>query len=282
MIAQYFDCHIEHTFYEMCIWNSTNCPSRHHYILTENGGGIVEEKNIINEILEHVPEDIKEKTLNNAISLMKVMFKDPLIEIGNIFSDKIKAKRYYNMIHIISEANQKLQEKGISPNEPSLKVIMQLLEKGSLEDDLDLRSKWSSLLKNSLDETKKNDTHIAYVSILNELTPSEAMVLDYLYNEFNGDSFDVFHAGYLAEREYEINFDIFKIYLDNFHRLNLVDNTLDRDIHKFLKESKLEVFEFQEEYIKMNEINNSRSIDFDGTVFSFSYLCKGFMEACTS
>lgn len=65
----------------------------------------MDEQNFVSEIIENVPDSIKKETLNGAISLMKVLFKDPLIEIGNIFTDKIKSKRYSNMISIIADAN---------------------------------------------------------------------------------------------------------------------------------------------------------------------------------
>jgi hypothetical protein len=237
---------------------------------------------VISELIEQVPDNIKKETLNSAISLMKVLFKDPLIEIGNIFTDKLKSKRYSTMINIVADAHQKLLKAGLSPSEPSLKVIMPLLESSSLEEDINLKNKWSSLLKNALDENKNADSHIAYINILKELTSKEGLVLDFLFKSFDGNRFDVYHASYLLEEELGIESDVFYIYLDNFQRMKLVESTLDREIYSYLQDSKYEVYQYREEYSNNVEIKNSREFNVENTQMVFTYLCNGFMKACAS
>lgn len=242
----------------------------------------MDEHKLISEMIEQVPDNIKKETLNSAISLMKVLFKDPLIEVGNIFTDKIKSKRYSNMINIVADAHKKLLKAGLSPNEPSLKVIMPLLESSSLEEDINLKNKWSSLLKNALDKNKVADSHIAYINILKELTSTEGLVLDFLYNRFDGNQFDVFDASRLLEEELAIESDAFYIFLDNFQRMKLVDSTLDRQIYSHLQDSKYEIYQYREEYFNNMEIKNISKFNIESTEMDFTYLCNGFMKACSS
>ncbi|WP_339158314.1 Abi-alpha family protein [Paenibacillus sp. FSL W8-0186] len=239
----------------------------------------MDEKNIINELIEQVPDDIKEKSLAGAVSVLGILLKEPLIEVGHLLQDKIKAKRYSNMIDIIARAKDKLGKKGVSLNEPSLKVILPLLENSSLEDDEGLKDKWSSLLRNVLDESKANDPHLSFVNILNELTPKEAQILDYLYKNYGENSFDVFESGYLIESEFGIDFENFKVYLDNFIRLAIVENILDRELRDFLRNNKIYVEETREEYFRTFDVV-SKEFNINGTNLNFTYLGKALLEAC--
>lgn len=131
---------------------------------------------------------------------------------------------------------------------------MPLLENGSLEEDLKLKDKWSSLLKNALDEGKLTDSHITYINILKELTPTEGLVLDFLYKEFDWNGFEVFYAAHLIEDKHKITSEVFYIHLDNFQRMKLIESTLNREIYKYLENSEYEVNEYREGYFSNVEV----------------------------
>ncbi|PUA40363.1 hypothetical protein C8Z91_04465 [Paenibacillus elgii] len=240
----------------------------------------MDDKNILPEIMNQLPEEIKLKAMNSAVSLLKVLFKDPMVEFGNFITDKIKAKRYAHMIDVIASVNEKLIAAGISPNEPSLKVIIPLLENCSLEEDKNLKEKWSFLLKNALDPAQNNDIHLAYINILRELTPNEALILDFLFNELGADCFDILYACQLVETKLKIDSDIFYIYMDNFERLKLIESNLDLNIFSYLKNRNNEENQIQGKYHSL--ISNVNKFNVEISEFSFTFLGRSFMVSCNT
>lgn len=159
-----------------------------------------------------------EKFLGNIIN-------PPMKEIGELLVDKVRFWRFKNQINILNKAKEYLEQNKINPKKISLKVLIPLLETGSLEEDEFMQNKWAALLANAVNPDFEEEIKPSFVEILKELTPTEVKLLDKMFEELNKK---------LPEAKYEELFSIDRIckYLglsrekyyvmsDNLIRLNL-------------------------------------------------------------
>ena len=102
-------------------------------------------------------------------------------EGGGIISDTVKFWRWKNLVRIVKKAKDFIEEEEISPQEVPLKTTIPLLEGATLEEDASMQERWAALLSNAIAGNK--DVTPSYVSILSELSPMEAMLLDKIYDE---------------------------------------------------------------------------------------------------
>ena len=96
-----------------------------------------------------------------------------------ILNDNAQLARYQNFCRIVHEAEEIRKKYGLESNPLPLKLGMKFIEEGSLEDDETIQNMWASLLANSTSGTTGASTF--YISILKELTPPEAKVLNMFY-----------------------------------------------------------------------------------------------------
>jgi len=173
--------------------------------------------------------------VDKAVSFLEKIVNPPLKELGGLLSDKVKFWRFKNQINIILQAENFLKEKNIKPKKIPLKILYPLLQYSSWEEDKYMKRKWASLLANATNSKYSNDINLNYVEILNQITPLEAKILDYLYGAYNsirdidlrrGDKITPprhtsFHKQ-LAGNCLKIPEEEFNIFIDNLYRLNLI------------------------------------------------------------
>src|SRR3990172_5906071 len=96
-----------------------------------------------------------------------------------IVEDKLKYLRWERQIRLVERANCFLAEKGLP--QPSRKVPLQvaipLIQGGSLEEDDWLQDRWAALLVNAADASSHVEVRRAFISILEDLTPLDALLL---------------------------------------------------------------------------------------------------------
>ena len=101
-----------------------------------------------------------------------------------IVEDKLKYLRWERQIRLEDRANALLSERGLS--QPSRKVPLQiaipLIQGGSLEEDDRLQDRWAALLANAADAAAQIEVRRAFISILEDLTPLDASLLDKIYS----------------------------------------------------------------------------------------------------
>jgi abortive infection alpha-like protein len=100
-----------------------------------------------------------------------------------IVEDKLKYLRWERQIRLVERANQFLTKRGLS--QPSRKVPLQvaipLIQGGSLEEDDSLQDRWAALLVNAADASSNTEVRRAFISILEDLTPLDALLLEKIY-----------------------------------------------------------------------------------------------------
>jgi hypothetical protein len=121
--------------------------------------------------------------VQKAEGLLKVVLGPPAKEFGQLWKDRVSARRFRNLVKIAMEAKEQLSRAGLSPREVPLRIIHPLLEDASLEEDTDLQKRWASLLANASAGNSGSQVLPCYVDILRQLTPVEARFLDKAYNE---------------------------------------------------------------------------------------------------
>lgn len=101
-----------------------------------------------------------------------------------IVEDKLKYLRWERQVRLVERANQFLAKKGLS--NPSRKVPLQiaipLVQGGSLEEDNELQDRWATLLVNAADASSNVEVRRAFISILEDMTPLDALLLERIYS----------------------------------------------------------------------------------------------------
>jgi hypothetical protein len=102
-------------------------------------------------------------------------------ELGQLISDPIKNYRFKQAVKRLQEAQKRLAASGIKPKSVPLKTLYPILEGCSLEEDnSDLTSKWVGLLTSA---AAGHTIHASYPKILSELSPAEAKMLDFIFEQ---------------------------------------------------------------------------------------------------
>ena len=120
---------------------------------------------------------IIETSFEIAKNFLQKIINPPLEELGLLIADNIKYWRFKNQLKILTKADEYIKKNNIQVKQIPLKVLVPLLEGASLEEDNNLRDKWSALLVNYVDQYKNIDTLI-FPEILKQLSGNEARCLD--------------------------------------------------------------------------------------------------------
>ncbi len=102
-------------------------------------------------------------------------------EGGGILSDTVRYWRWKNKVGILKKAKKIIENLGLRTKKTPLKLIVPLLDFGSLEEDETIQQKWANLLANAM--AGNIEVKVSYIKILNELSPIEASILDKIYED---------------------------------------------------------------------------------------------------
>ena len=124
---------------------------------------------------------IVEETAKIAKEFLGKLVDPALEDGGGILSDTIKFWRFKNQVNLTLKAKEFLELKGINPARVLPKTLLPILENGSLEEDEEMRDKWSAMLAHAADPTSKVTIRPSYPEILKQLSPLEVHLLDKFY-----------------------------------------------------------------------------------------------------
>lgn len=108
----------------------------------------------------------------------------PLEQGVGIFEDRLKYMRWERQVRLMSRAAEFMAASGLSAPTKAvpLKLALPLLQGATLEEDDGLQDRWAALLVNAANAEFGFEIQRAYLSILEQLTPLEAQVLDLIYS----------------------------------------------------------------------------------------------------
>ena len=108
----------------------------------------------------------------------------PLEQAAGIVEDKLKYLRWERQMRLIQRANDFLTANGMS--EPTRQIPMNiaipLLQGASLEEDDQLQDRWAKLLVNAGDKESGINVPRIFVSIMDNLDPLSAEVMEKIYS----------------------------------------------------------------------------------------------------
>ena len=165
---------------------------------------------------------------------ISALIGEPTKELGGWVADGIRGKRFETQIKIYTKAQQLTSDAGLSPHSINLKILIPLLENGSLESNEDVADMWAHLLANA---SISDSIRSSYVTILGELEPIEAKILQYIFIEFNkrhGFNFEPTNEyagsieGALIQRVFQLDNAEFERSIDNLFRVRLLAPTASR------------------------------------------------------
>jgi hypothetical protein len=105
--------------------------------------------------------------------------------VGLIGGDWIKLWRWNNLVKIAGKVRTKCHELGIDPKTVAPKFLSQFFEASSLEENETLQEMWAKLLINRSIDSK---TNTYYITILKNLEPQEAELINLLFNQSSDDT----------------------------------------------------------------------------------------------
>ncbi|MBC2581392.1 Abi-alpha family protein [Clostridium sp. DJ247] len=215
----------------------------------------------IKELVDEIPNELKIK----AVSFLGELIGQPLREVGNIAFDNIRYLRIKNQVRLLLKAKEYFINNGLEPQKVPTQILVPLLEQGSLEENETLSEKWTALLVNA-SYLNGNSVRPSYIDILKQLTPLEAQILDYLFNQYKDYDFPLRHVKKRVFSEFKIDEKELLICIDNFLRLKLWNSELPDKLYELMSNAedkkKLEIMFYEK------------------ATYSFTMLGKDFIESC--
>ena len=161
-----------------------------------------------------------------ALEFLEKIIGGPIMEGTAILTDKIQYVRFKNKVNRTLKAIEFLKTKGIkTPKKIPIKDLSTLLEYSSYEDDETMQDCWSNLLANTLNPENEFDACHIFSQVLNQLSVSEVIVLNYMFiNCFQKSSE---HRPYFEKRDLirkcNSGFKTALLIVDNLLRLRLIE-----------------------------------------------------------
>lgn len=136
--------------------------------------------------MDNLPNEAINKVADAAIKFLGLILKPGAKSIGLLIDDKIRSWRVQNQVNILIKAQKFVESKGINIRAIPLKILVPLLENGSLEEDDDLQDLWAKMLANMLDSKENFQNHV-FPYILSQLSKDdfeELQKVAHLENEY--------------------------------------------------------------------------------------------------
>ncbi len=225
----------------------------------------------MNLILDEI--NYPKKILEIAEKMIDKLFGPAISESGELIADKIRFYRYKNQIKILNDVKRLLDEAGLSPKQIPLKLAVPLFENASLEEDASLQEMWTRLITNTSVSDYKVSLHKVCISILSNLSPIEARVLDMVKNDVLKKLNEENYLEIAGKKE-RIEFRPSQIYYRSFTIQSKF--SLKKDENEYLVDNlvRLGIFKWEPSEIEDN------SIDLEEWI-ALSNLGYNFLKECT-
>ncbi|MHB8520606.1 MAG: Abi-alpha family protein [Limisphaerales bacterium] len=166
--------------------------------------------------------------VNEAKGLIGKFLGPACKEVGETLADRVRLFRLERQVRILRKAKEMLEREGLTPKAVSLKTFVPLLEAGALEEDDAMSDRWSALLASAADPRSATDIEPAFVDILKQLSPTQARVLDVIYDQVEKQKIPPtqwHQRGIITQRlqdRLKLEGSVFLLAIDNCLRLRLL------------------------------------------------------------
>jgi hypothetical protein len=148
-------------------------------------GGVrhLHERRIKMTTLEKIVEaiNIPKTVVEKADKFLSTLLGSAVMETGELITDKIRFRRFRNQIIILQRAEELLKNSNLTAKEVSLKILVPLIEKGSLEENPSIQEMWANLLANASSYDYKAGLHAICIEVLSSISPYEASILNHIW-----------------------------------------------------------------------------------------------------
>jgi hypothetical protein len=115
------------------------------------------------------------------------LFGKGLSNALGMIGDKLAYLRFERAIRLADKTKKKLAELGIDHTRyVPVNIGLPLLEQASMEEDESMHDRWANLLSHAADPGYNGEIRKNFVSILSELEPIDARILDLIVPEYLG------------------------------------------------------------------------------------------------
>jgi len=125
-------------------------------------------------------DKITEKGIESAQKFLENICLPVSKEFGLMLKDQVRMWRLNNIVRIINKSQGRFEFEG---DELTLKanprVVSELIEKCSWQDQDEIQDLWAGLLNSSISENEHNDSNLIFISLLNQLTANQARIIKY-------------------------------------------------------------------------------------------------------
>lgn len=123
-------------------------------------------------------------TAREAGGFISKFIAGPLEQGVGIFEDKLKYIRWERQVRLMQRVEDFLRLSGLeAPTRPvPMKIAIPIMQGATLEEDNTLQDRWAALLVNAGNSSFSGEIRRSYASILEQLTPLDAQILDVIYS----------------------------------------------------------------------------------------------------
>ena len=109
--------------------------------------------------------------------------KGPLTQLSGMSETYLRYVRACLELGLVEKFKKKLEQRGLTgpTRHVPFKLVMSILREASEEEDDELQDRWAQLLVNAADKDSGISVEPMYISILKDLSPQDAWVLDVIY-----------------------------------------------------------------------------------------------------
>ncbi len=157
-------------------------------------------------------------------------------KLGVIIEEKLEIWRLKNITPILQNAKAMVEKRGSLDNiKGHPRIIIKIIEEGSLVEDTGLQKMWAGILASSCTEDGTDETNLIFINILAQLSSSQAKIIKLPFIEGNYRAYQHDKTEYTdveKERSYLIgytglpNWGVLKRELDHLCSLGLVSYQL--------------------------------------------------------
>lgn len=106
-----------------------------------------------------------------------------MAQVVNIITDHLRYVRGVRLVRLGQKFQQEVLARGglTAVRKLPLNFAIDALEQGAMEEDDDLQDIWARLLANAVDATAEVQPRRAYISIIKDLSPLDALILERIY-----------------------------------------------------------------------------------------------------
>lgn len=139
----------------------------------------------LDKVIEAI--NIPKAVIDEADKFLSSLLGSAVKETGELITDKIRYRRFKNQVTILQKAEELLNQSGLKAKNVSLKTLVPLIEKSSLEEDGNLQDMWASLLANASQSDTESGLHAICIEVLSSISPLEAKMLKIILEKYYRD-----------------------------------------------------------------------------------------------